>query len=361
VDAMTTAAQPADPPPAATVALKSPDNPTPAQVGVTPFPPPLENAPAVRKRRLGVEPFDFSAVKNWVTFWFHNDVDIGQGIRAMLVARMHQSKNITLLERTNLDKVIKEQDMGTTNRFKQGKNAKVGKISGADCMLFGDIVIFGHDDKSKGAKGGIHIPLPGNWNPVGGAIGRLGTFSKEERAVVGINLRIVDTETGEVIETAEARGESTRKSKDWGALLGTYNGGSGVASGMTSSNFEETIIGEATSDAVNKIVAFLEGKVPKIPAKAREIEGRVVNMTANGAYLTVGSNDGVELGDRFEILQINNEVIDPATKEVLDVEAVKVGELVVNNVRDKTAVGNYGGEPLSSTRPKGYTARLMTQ
>ena len=50
-------------------------------------------------------------------------------------------------------------------------------------------------------------------------------FSKEEKAVVGINLRLVDTETGEVIDTAEARGESSRSSKDFSAVLGGAGAG----------------------------------------------------------------------------------------------------------------------------------------
>ena len=52
-------------------------------------------------------------------------------------------------------------------------------------------------------------------------------MNKEEKAVVGINLRLVDAETGEVIETAEARGESSRKSKDYAGVLGVKGGGRG--------------------------------------------------------------------------------------------------------------------------------------
>jgi curli biogenesis system outer membrane secretion channel CsgG len=115
----------------------------------TAFPPDLPNTPSVHKRRLAVKPFDYSTVKAWVNYWFQTDYNIGDGIRAMLVARMHQSKNITLLERTNIADVMKEQDFGSTNRVRQGTKAKIGNISGADCILYGDIVIFGRDDKTK--------------------------------------------------------------------------------------------------------------------------------------------------------------------------------------------------------------------
>ena len=194
-------------------------------------------------------------------------------------------------------------------------------------------------------------------------------FSKEEKAVVGITLRLVDTETGEVIETAEARGESSRSSKDFSGLLGGAGAGAGAvvggSSGMTSSNFQQTIIGEATSNAVTKVVEFLEGRVPNLPAKPRSIEGRVAIAGAANATLAVGSLQGVQRGDRFEILQINGEILDPATKEVIDIDAVKIGELVVDTIRDRTASGAYGGQPLSAAlvgaAGKGYAARLMSR
>jgi hypothetical protein len=148
-----------------------------------------------------------------------------------------------------------------------------------------------------------------------------------------------------------------------GARGAAAGGAAGGASSMTSSNFQQTIIGEATSNAVTKVIEFLEGRVPKLPAKPRAIEGRVASVGTGNALLAIGSNDGVLRGDRFEILQINGEVRDPATKEVIDIDAVKVGELVVDTVRDRTASGAYGGQALSTAyvtaTGKGYAARLM--
>ena len=71
--------------------------------------------------------------------------------------------------------------------------------------------------------------------------------------MVVLDYRIVDVETSEIVATGEARGESKRTSKGFGAALlagGVFAGG---AVNMNSSNFAETIIGEATMDAVNKL------------------------------------------------------------------------------------------------------------
>jgi hypothetical protein len=134
---------------------------------------------------------------------------------------------------------------------------------------------------------------------------------------------------------------------------------------MTSSNFQQTIIGEATQNAVIKIAEFLESRVSQLPEKSREIEGRVASLGSGQVVLNVGTQDGVLRGDRFEILQINGEIKDPTTKEVIDIEAVKIGEFVADAIREKTVTGAYGGQPMTpaylSTAGKGYAARLMSR
>ena len=333
--------------------------------GNTPYPPDLPDVPqANRKRHIAVLPFDYSAVTTWVRYWFNSDVNIGQGIRAMLTARMGQAKNVILLERARLDAIQGELNFNNKgNSVNQATKVKMGKVTGADCILMGDITIFGRDDKSERSH-------DGSFNQVGSLITsrfpgthrtftQLGTFSKEEKAVVGIALRLVDTETAEVLETAEARGESSRASKNWVSFTsggGAYQSNSGA---MESSNFQATIIGEATSAAVDKVIALLDERVPRMPLRPRVIEGRVAKVTSNNPILGFGSNEGVAPGDRFEVLRIVSEVVDPTSRQVLDVETTKAGELVVTNVRDQIATGNYGGEPLSENYQKGYTARLL--
>ena len=55
----------------------------------------------------------------------------------------------------------------------------------------------------------------------------------------------------------------------------------------------------------------------------------------------------------------------PVTKEVIGIDAVKIGELVVDNVQAGIASGQYGGQALSaayiSLPEKGYAARLMSK
>jgi curli biogenesis system outer membrane secretion channel CsgG len=307
-------------------------------------------APVAGKKRLAVEEFDYSAVKSSVQAVFNTQVDIGKGIRAMLVKRLDGSGTgkFTIVERAKVNDILKEQDFGASNRVKQGSNARIGRIKGADALLMGDIVIFGRDDKSKGAGGGAALP---------GVLGGLRNVHKDDKAVVAIDFRLVDSETSEVIATGEARGESERKSNNWAALAikpGTAGAGGGVD--MTSSNFAETIVGEATMDCVNKLAEQLNLKASSLQSKQVEVETRVADASGSSVILAAGGNDGVAVGDRFEIGRIVRQVLDPTTKEVLDVVTQKLGELVITSVRDRTATGNYTGQP---AKVNDYAKKIM--
>jgi len=322
------AAAPAPPPPPA---------PEPVATAAAPAPAPSGATTQAEKKRVIIDEFDYSAVKTQVQAVFNTQQDIGKGIRAMLVTRVAQANKVVIVERAKLATLTKEQDFNASNRVKQGTGARVGQISGADALLSGDIVIFGRDDKKKSVKGG---------GLIGGVIGGIASSKNEDKAVVVIDYRLIDAETSEIIATGEAKGESVRKGNALGAIGGALGKGvAGVQIDMTSSNFAETIIGEATQDCVNKLAEILLGQTANMKKAVREVEGRVADVSGKTLVLNVGSNDGVNVGEVFEVLNIVREVKDPVTKETLDVVTEKTGEMTITSVRDKVATGTYTGSP----------------
>jgi curli biogenesis system outer membrane secretion channel CsgG len=293
-----------------------------------------------------VDDFDYSSVATAVQQVFQTNQNIGRGIRAMLVKRVAEEGKLVIVERAKIDKLQAEQDRNVSNRVKQGTGARVGRITGANAMLAGDIVIFGRDDKQMKVKGG---------GIIGRGIGAIGAAKKEEKAVVAINYRLIDAETSEVIATGEARGESSRKSKGFGAIAGALGAGvGGVEVDMTSSGFAETIIGEATMDCVNKLAAILSQQSTKMAQTVREVEAHVADVNGRSLTINAGSGDGVNQGEVFEIHQVLREVKDPVTSEVLDRVTEKVGEMTIGTVRDRVSVGTYSG---SSSVKVGFIAR----
>jgi len=106
------------------------------------------------KPSIYVEPFDYSTVMTSVQAVFGTNVNIGDGIRAMMVKRMSDGGSFTIVERAKIDNVLKEQDFGASGRVKQGTQAKIGNITGARLAVMGDIVVFGRDDRKVGGNAG---------------------------------------------------------------------------------------------------------------------------------------------------------------------------------------------------------------
>ncbi len=298
-----------------------------------------------QKKRVIIDEFDYSAVMTSVQAVFGTNQNIGKGIRAMLVTRLSQQGNVVVVERAKINALMAEQDRNVSGRVKQGSGARVGNISGADALLAGDIVIFGRDDKHTHVSGG----------GIGGRVlGGIASSRDEDKAVVSIDYRFVDAETSEVIASGEARGESARKSKGLGGMAGVLGkGAGGMSVDMTSSNFAQTIIGEATQDCVNKLADILLNQTATMKKTDRPVETTVADVAGNALTLAAGSAAGVNVGDVFEILRVVRTVKDPATGEVLDQITDKSGELTVTNVRERISTGSYVGRAPAV----GYLAR----
>jgi curli biogenesis system outer membrane secretion channel CsgG len=70
-------------------------------------------------------------------------------------------------------------------------------------------------------------------------------------------MRIIDTTTGEILASAKGEGTSSRSGLLLGGGGGGWGGGGGGEISMGSSDFRETILGEATDKAVKDVVAKL--------------------------------------------------------------------------------------------------------
>ncbi len=292
--------------------------------------------PAQTKKAMEIQAFDYSAVMTGVQAIFGTQQDIGQGIAAMMTKRIAQDGKYTVVERRKVANIMKEQDFAASNRVKQGTGARIGQIRGAELTMMGDIVVFGRDDRRNGGGGGVVVGGVG----VGG-----GGYKATDKAVVVLDYRIVDTETSEVVLSGEARGESKRTSKGGGG--GFFVGGIGAGGGfnMTSSNFAETIIGEATMDAVDKLAMDVNSKALTGGAESREndLDARVADVNGSSITINAGNAAGLHAGQTFTIYHKGKEIKDPTTGEVLDVQTTPMGTLTLTVVRDKISTGNYAG------------------
>jgi len=292
-------------------------------------------AAAQQKKRIAVLNFEYGTVRSYVASIFGTDQDVGKGIADLIVEKLVEDGTYSVIERRAVDKIIAEQNFSNSDRADSTTAAQIGRILGVDAIVMGSITQFGRDDKSTGVGGGALSRVTGRY-------GLGGVKRTESKAVVGISARMVDTTTAEVLATAQGLGQSTRTGTN---LLGS-GGGSVVGGGavdMTSKNFAATLIGEAVNQSVRQLTQQLVASQARLPTRKLVVDGLVADVAGNTVILNVGSRAGIKVGDRLQIRRKIRDVRDPASGKILRSIEDKVGEVVITEVDERSAVGTYTG------------------
>ncbi len=282
---------------------------------------------ADERKRLAVIDFDFGTVQRW----WEGNWDIGKGIADLIVTELVTDGTYRMIERKRLDAVLGEQDFNNSNRADPTTGSQIGKVLGVNAIVMGSITQFGTEEKKTGIGA-----IAGRFGGFGGA--KVGT--QKGKAKVAIDLRVVSSDTGEILAVAKGIGESKRS----GFMLGGLGvGGGGFGAGgieMGSSDFRETILGEAVTAAVADMTAQLIGLNDRIPAVKFDVSGLVADVSGNVLTLTVGSSHGVSQGDTLVVERVTRTIKNPATGEVIREVTEPVGTVRVNEVGDDYAVAS---------------------
>ena len=286
------------------------------------------------KRLVTVMNFDYGTVQNYVQQIFGSNQDIGKGISDMLVDKLLKDGRYRLVERSALDKILAEQNFSNSDRADTNTAAKIGKVLGVDAIIIGSITQFGRDDQHTNIGGGGYGL---------GKFGLGGVGEHKAKAVVGITARVINVSTGEILASVQGQGESTRSGTSLLGGGGGWSGGGGGALDMGSSNFANTILGEATHKAVDDVGGKLDDEAEKIPARVVTISGLVADASGNTLILNVGKKAGVKVGDKLTISRQVRVVKDPATGKVIKSVEDKIGDATVTEVDDDSATATFSG------------------
>jgi curli biogenesis system outer membrane secretion channel CsgG len=280
---------------------------------------------AERKKRVAVFDFDYATVHRDVAALFGSDVDVGKGISDLLVKRLVQDGTYSVIERKAMDKILAEQNFSNSDRANPNSAAKIGKLLGVDAIIVGSITQFGGENKNTKVGGG-----GGGW----GGFGLGGFGHKKSKAIVTLDARIVNVDTGEIMAVADGKGESERSSTSLLGGGGNWHGFGGGNVDFGSSDFESTIIGEAVKAAVDQMSkGVIEGNA-KIEARKINVEGLVAFVEMGKVVLNVGAKAGVKVGDQLTVERVSQEIKDPVTGKVLRRLSTDVGTVKVSNVDD---------------------------
>ena len=229
-----------------------------------------------------------------------------------------------------MDKILAEQNFSNSDRANPNSAAKIGKLLGVDAIIVGSITQFGNETKNVGAGG------------AGGGFGGfgLGGFKhKNSKAIVTLDARIVDIDTAEILAVADGKGESARSST---SLLGGGGNWHGFGAGgvdFGSSDFQNTIIGEAVKAAVDQMSKGVIDGNAKLTTRKINVEGVVAFVEMGKVVLNVGAKNGLKVGDQMSVARVSQEIKDPTTGKVLRRMSTEVGKIEISDVDDVSAVG----------------------
>jgi curli biogenesis system outer membrane secretion channel CsgG len=267
------------------------------------------SAAAGPKKRIAVMKFDVGAASAQAT-----GADLGSGLAAQLTTALVNSGQFIVVERAELAGILREQEMGTQKLVQGETAAQAGQLLGAQLLVRGSVTDF----EQRSGGGGIRLGIG-----LGAGGGALGTANNT--GVVGIDLRLIDSTTGQVVQSHHV--ETKTEDHSISADVGVHNASFGADS------FEKTPLGQATRQAIDQAVAF-------VIASGRPIvwTGQVVDVNGEQLFVNAGADAGLQPGDRFAISTVARKLTDPATGAVLGVIEMPLGEVVIVNVQPKYSI-----------------------
>ena len=240
--------------------------------------------------------------------WHWTGPDPGTGMSDMLTTELVKSGKFMVIEREQLHHVLAEQDFGQSGRVTEQTAPQLGRLLGVAAVVYGSVSEFGYlAADTGGRKSGL---------------GGLGVSKTTAR--VGIDVRMIDTTTGEIILADTASDEKSQM----GLKVSTSEFSFGH-----DGKFDETLVGKATRESIEKLVGMITKSLAEVPWT-----GRVVKASDGKIYLNAGQTVGISQGMEFKVYRPGEELIDPATGLSLGAEEEYVGRIAAGEIKEKYSI-----------------------
>lgn len=272
------------------------------------------------KRRIAILDFDFSDIGS-MSYWsgVFGENGVSRGISDRLTNQLVKDGTFILIERSKIDAVLAEQNLGASGRIEPTTAAQIGRILGVDAVLIGSVTQFGLEDKSQDVS-------------IGSVFGFSGS-DKRQNSTVQLTARLVSTATAEILAVAEGVGQAKQKS----------GGGSFLGIGASSSSDSSSrLLTEAAEQAITQLATQLTASAPKlaaIPAVLPVIDAVIADITGNEVVINKGGKVGLRPGMILSVERVIKEIKDPTTGKVLRVQSQSIGKFQLTEVDAESAVG----------------------
>ncbi|HBB66989.1 MAG: hypothetical protein A2X28_08125 [Elusimicrobia bacterium GWA2_56_46] len=222
------------------------------------------------KRRIGVVEFANKTA--------YGQGRLGGAATDILVTELTKSGKFIVVERDRMEKIMEEQKFQSQGMTDPQTAAQVGRVLGLEAIVLGAVSQFG--TKTEGSD-------------------YLISQTKKQVADVTVDIRLVDTQSGQVLMADSGKGQAKSKK---GSFLGMG----------TKGGYDETIEGEALRAAIVQFVTNIESQLNKKPWSCL-----VAEASGEDIYLNAGHDSGVEVGTRLDCFSQGGEIRDPRSNLVI--------------------------------------------
>jgi curli biogenesis system outer membrane secretion channel CsgG len=245
---------------------------------------------------------------------------IGEGLAEMLTTELVRTGQFIVVERQALGDVVGEQALGQSGLVRRETAAQSGQILGAQVVVRGAVTEF--EERASGGGAGIQGR-------------RFAVEGRAENAHVAIDIRLIDTSSGQVIASHNV----SKIAPAAGGAIGVQ--GRRVSFGGDA--FFQTPIGQTTRAAMQEAVQFIVSRSPTTAAAAPSFS--IVKVEAGTAYINAGANADVRVGDVFQVYSRGEDLTDPDTGLKLGSSERLVGSIQVREVQEQFSIGTIRSGP----------------
>ena len=257
------------------------------------------------KKRIAVTRFDNKVSGAWGGW------NIGDGMAEMLTTELMKTNRFVVVERQALRDVLGEQELGQAGVIRRETAAKVGQVLGAQIIVRGAVTEFEQNESGGGGGIGIH----------GFSLGVRGS-----NAHVAVDIRLIDSSTGQVLFSHNAVGKAESSGVAFGVASGHLD--------FSAASFRNAPIGQATRQAISDVIRFIIDRMEAVPFSAK-----VVKMEGNNVYINIGSSMNVRPGMRLYAYSLGEDLVDPDTGLKLGADEKMIGTVEVRDVQEKYSIG----------------------
>ncbi|MCP4150065.1 MAG: penicillin-binding protein activator LpoB [bacterium] len=154
------------------------------------------------KPRLGVLRFTNNVAGNQ---WWNPTV--AKELQDMLASELVSTRKFSVLERKEIDAVFSEQDLSASGRVSKATRVKMKKLKGAKYLIAGTVAAFEKSGKKGGKIGFKGLSLGGS----------------KTKTYIAVDVKVIDTETGEIVDARTIEAKAKGKSIGAGARIGAFS------------------------------------------------------------------------------------------------------------------------------------------